>query len=142
MADNEDEKHPDLSAGTEDTILEAAADQHDEDGDESAEDERPSRRFDPATLPLSIRNRLIGGVVIAHHVTRDVVMPADGDAALRLLAVFNGTAPRSTMDVVDPAYSSAENGWTSLDLSSLIGITWIPGDALRQNRVAFDPLVR
>lgn len=148
MADNEEMVDGlDGPVGVDDTDPDTTTDNDDVDdsgdgeGGERAGAGGGARRFDPADLPQSIRNRLRSGVLVAHHVSRDIVIPADGDAALRLIAVFAGLASRSSLDLLDPAYSSAENGWTSLDLSALVGVTWIPGGAPRQERVVIDPLL-
>ena len=89
-------------------------------GDESSTERRPQTRVE--------LNRLEFGRLYLHTVSRDVVVPVDGDAAARVIAVFAGTGRRSVMrDLMSPALSDMGNLWLAVDLREVVAISWIPG---------------
>lgn len=72
-------------------------------------------------------NRLELGQLYLHTVSRDVVVPLDGESAARVMAVFAGTGRRSVMrDVMSPALSNMGNLWLAVDLREVVAISWIP----------------
>lgn len=89
-------------------------------GDETSATSRPQTRAE--------LNRLEFGQLYLHTVSRDVVVPVDGDAAARVIAVFAGTGRRSVMrDLMSPALSDMGNLWLAVDLREVVAISWIPG---------------
>jgi hypothetical protein len=86
-------------------------------------------------------NKNIAGVLVVHHQSRDVTVRADGDAALRVLALFARGGARRHLDHLSATTSSAECGWTALDLNGVIGVTWVPGGHVSvHERFVFDPV--
>lgn len=88
-------------------------------------------------------NRLEFGQLYLHTVSRDVVVPVDGDAAARVMAVFAGTGRRSVMrDLMSPLLSDMSNLWLAVDLREVVAISWIPGLPSSGDRVmTVDPAV-
>lgn len=113
---------------------EAATTAPDSRGEPSAE-RRPQTRAE--------LNRLEFGQLYIHTVSRDVVVPLDGDAAARVMAVFAGTGRRSVMrDVMSPALSDMGNLWLAVDLREVVALSWIPGLPSTGDRVmTVDPAV-
>lgn len=104
-------------------------------GDETTATSRPRTRAE--------LNRLEFGQLYLHTVSRDVVVPLDGDAAARVMAVFAGTGRRSVMrDLMSPLLSDMGNLWLAVDLREVVAISWIPGLPSTGDRVmTVDPLV-
>lgn len=104
-------------------------------GDETTATSRPRTRAE--------LNRLEFGQLYLHTVSRDVVVPLDGDAAARVMAVFAGTGRRSVMrDLMSPLLSDMGNLWLAVDLREVVAISWIPGLPSTGDRVmTVDPSV-
>ena len=83
--------------------------------------------------------RLIGELHV-FAAERTFVLPMDGDAAVRLLDAFRRGA-LSTGDLLNPYTSSAAASWIVLDVSTVVGMLWIPtlGQGRRPERLAVDP---
>lgn len=104
-------------------------------GDEPSTERRPQTRVE--------RNRLEFGQLYLHTVSRDVVVPLDGDSAARVMAVFAGTGQRRVMrDLMSPLLSDMGNLWLAVDLREVVAISWIPGLPSTGDRVmTVDPSV-
>jgi hypothetical protein len=135
-------KSPPVEALAEDEV---ADDTHDEETDPSDSQERT--RDDRGLYRPSLDNdlttqRLINmqqwGVVVLHYPHRDVRVPIDGDAALRLLTMFRDRTDKHWQDELNPHTSSAKTGWFVLDLNELLCISWTPSTA-PDPRTAIDP---
>lgn len=88
-------------------------------------------------------NQATLGELIVHSTTRDIVIVLDGASALRVMAVFDGTASRALLrDALVPGRSAMTNLWTTIDFDRVVGLTWIPGLPSRADRtMAVDPPV-
>ncbi|HEX7095179.1 MAG TPA: hypothetical protein VF183_04815 [Acidimicrobiales bacterium] len=102
--------------------------------DEPARVERAAARYSVADM-----NRGVVGELIVHFATREARFVVDGEAALRILALYS-RGDLSLIDHAHPDESNARNMWLALDLDRVLAISWIPG--LRDGRVraTIDPL--
>lgn len=132
---NEQEVQDDETAGDDGTAEGATTGG----GDQGGESEQtPGTRSD--RLVMSADNARVVGRVVIHYPQRDVTVLVDGDAAMRLLWMYE----RQNFDLGDwlsPAFSSAENAWVVLDLEQPLAVSWYPGLGERRSRVALDPEV-
>jgi hypothetical protein len=85
-----------------------------------------------------ISNMLQMGTIVLHYPHRDVHVPLDGDAALRLLTMFRARTDRHWQDDLNPHRSSAKSGWLVLDLNEVLCVSWTPS-AGSGVRTAIDP---
>lgn len=95
---------------------------------------------DVRTFDMRGVNRQTAGRLSLHYPAREIELIVDGDAALRLLSMWN----RSTHDLADdpdPARAYAGFGWAGIDLSSVLVATWTPGLGDSTERVVVDPVV-
>lgn len=88
---------------------------------------------------LSARNRFTPGRLVFHHRVRDIAVPADGDAAMRVIGWFSRAELHPVADFVAARFSDARNGWTTMDLTEVVGVTWTPSSLPAGERVVFDP---
>lgn len=84
------------------------------------------------------------GELTIWYESRTVVLPIDGDSALRVLAAWQ----RDELwrgDFLEPATSSAANLWAVVELGvAPLAMVWTPAEALgrrRADRIAVDPAV-
>lgn len=121
---------------------EDVADREEDLEDEAAlSDEESDGDLPPFTEgALSIRNlnMTLSGVLTLHYPARDVRVIVDGDAAMRLLAMFRARSDEHWKDSVDPRWSSAASGWLVLDLPELLAMSYAPLERQRE-RTAIDP---
>lgn len=87
------------------------------------------------------RNRRIAGQLIFHHRVRDIVAPADGDAAMRVIGWFCREELIPVADFLAARNANAGHGWTAMDLTEVVGVTWVPGTLAGGERIVFDPVV-
>ena len=90
-------------------------------------DQEPT--VEPATRSWSrsVHNRTTTGDLVVHHASRDIVVTANGDAALRFIEFFTGAAEQ-VLDYLSHEYSCADQPWISIDLRGVVGVTWLPHD--------------
>lgn len=82
------------------------------------------------------------GTVTLHGRERDIRVVLNGEAAMRLLKIFEQRGDRGTLaDRLDPNTSSALNAWVVADLDEFIAVTWWPGLPKKTPRTAIDPVV-
>lgn len=91
-----------------------------------------------AGMPVGTRNRFVPGTLTVHYTSRSVDYPADGAAAMRLLAALAGTS--RDMDHVVPDRSDARHGWMMVDRDHVIGAYWTPSESTVPRRVTMDPV--
>jgi hypothetical protein len=84
-------------------------------------------QVDPRDVPQSLKNRIVLGTLYAHFAERDVQFILDGDAAMRLMAIFSNRGNRSMDDRLHPSTSDARNLWIALDHKVPLAMSWIPG---------------
>ena len=114
------------------------------DGDSTGEDDEESN--DPAetdpdgTTPrvASASNRQVVGQLTLHYASRDVRIPVDGDAAMRIMSAHQVRTNRGMGDLLLPV-SSARDGWVTLDADEPLAISWLPELPLPEARMAIDP---
>lgn len=92
-----------------------------------------------AIWQMRSKNIMTAGTLTVHYVHRDVRLELDGDAALRTIATWTGQT--ECVDHLDPVYSSASAGWVGIDLSHVVGMTWVPGSVPDRGRITIDPLL-
>ena len=83
-------------------------------------------------------NMAISGVLTLHYELRDVSLVVDGDAALRLITMFETQSDEQWRDLVDPLWSSAASGWLSLNLAEPMAVSYLPFPR-RFGRTTIDP---
>lgn len=115
------------------------------DPDDNPTGEGPDDELDAEPLPslrrsLPAINRSLEGELVVHYPQRDVCVALDGDAALRVMAIFSGTGDASMIDLLHPSVSMAANGWLALDTQSPLAMTWIPPYATSTRRTTVDPV--
>jgi hypothetical protein len=144
------EHDEDLDGGTEVGQADGLDAESSEDSPTSGDDSAPTddERDDADDAPvgrsswsLSARNRFTPGRLVFHHRARDIVVPADGDAAMRVIGWFSRAELHPVADFVAARYSDARNGWTTVDLADVVGVTWTPSTLPEGERVVFDPNV-
>lgn len=74
-----------------------------------------------------ILNEATPGLLRLAFTSRDVTIAVDGDATLRLVAVFRSGRGDGLDDLFDPTETSALGGWMALDLSQVMLVEWQPG---------------
>lgn len=92
--------------------------------------------------PVSPRtvNRVVVDTLTLHYPARDVSLPLDGDAALRVLTMFWRRRRGPHADRLDPETSSALSGWLVLDLDEPLAVSWYPVLGSPSTRTAIDPV--
>lgn len=88
-------------------------------------------------MPTGVRNMFVPGTLTVHYASRSVDYPADGAAAMRLLALLAGTS--RDMDPVVADRSDARHGWVMVDRDDVIGAQWTPSAETVPRRVTMDP---
>lgn len=116
-------EQPDVVAASS-ALADAAADADDE------------RRFERIT-----RNSLTGGTLFIEYPARTVVLPCDGDTALRIMTLFSRTSRQVALDQIDEV-SDAGRGWVALDTESPLAIAWTPSTPSNVRRTTIDPYVQ
>jgi hypothetical protein len=136
MADEENTpKEPDLDAT--DETLEPPTEETDPDHGDGDDTPQYTRR-----VMLSARNASVLGQMFVSYPSRDVVLVMDGDAALRLLRIFQNRSEGGLEDRLDAATSSAHDGWVVLDaIEQPMAMSWLPGLPGKRPRTAIDPVV-
>lgn len=147
------QEHEEHDGGDQDRPAAANAGQSPDDGpdpaadaaDEPTDDEAAGEDADDPDGTRRIRatvedNRMTPGTLVLHLEARDVRMPMDGDAALRLLKMFQMRDGQVLADRLSPFISSAEAGWFVLDLADVTAMSWIPGLSAAPPRTVVDPL--
>lgn len=111
------------------------------------EDFPPSRRLAAGASDARVANpdnaRRLGQLTVWYD-SRTVVLPIDGDSALRLITAWQ----RDQLwrgDTLRPEISSAANVWAAVQLGSApLAMLWTPAEALGRlptKRIAIDPAV-
>lgn len=113
-------------------------DDHDDDAD-GGFGEQAVGGVPGATFSRRHRNQRVVGELVVHYPQRDVPVVLDGEAAMRLMAIFGGADKAALADVLDPLRSPAENGWFLLDTAEPLAMTWLPGLPGPRQRTAIDP---
>ena len=110
--------------------------------DASAEPERSTS--ETTTLSLSpeetarLMSELVTGSLVIHYPQRDVTVQMDGAHALDLLSHFaRGAIPRTFDAITD--LTVATRGFTVLDTTSPLGMTWVPSTIDGVVRTTVDP---
>lgn len=124
---------PAAAARTEGT--EANAD--DENDDEPTDSSEGTA--EPRQLSVMVRNLSVLGHLSLHYPSRDVTVLLDGDAAMRLMAMYAQRRERGLADLLDPVLSSAESGWVVLDIDEPLAMSWLPGLPGKRPRTTIDP---
>lgn len=96
------------------------------------------------SLTVMDRNRLMLGQLILHYPSRDVTVYLDGEAALRVLKMFEQRRQGGLADELDPGLSSAGAGWLVLDIEGgdvPLAMSWMPGLPTKRPRTTVDPAV-
>lgn len=72
---------------------------------------------------------------------RTIVVPVDGDAAMRLMAGWQRNRPGIWADPLDPSTSPAVFSWAAISFDGVLGMVWLPGlgHAAEPQRMAVDP---
>lgn len=107
-----------------------------DDGEREASDGRPSP---PRKIGLQSVNATIPGMLTLHLERRDVHVTLDGDAALRMLKMFELRDARAFADEMHPMLSSARVGWVVVDLDDVRAMSWTPDDPMSRRRTIVDP---
>lgn len=84
-------------------------------------------------------NRSTLGTLTLHLEGRDINVSMDGDAALRLLKMFELRDGQALVDHLNPFRFHAAAGWFVLDLDEVKAMSWIPGSVLEPRRTTVDP---
>jgi hypothetical protein len=103
----------------------------------SADDTHRGRRI------MNPDNEQILGVLTVEFPERTVSVLIDGDAAMRVLEAHRrGTRHYGALgDVLNPYFSSARNGWITLDPSAALLVSGLPGLPAARERMAVDPAI-
>lgn len=102
-----------------------------------ADDEEPADTTREARVQAI--NRAVLGQLVLHYESRDVTVVLDGDAGLRVMAMFANRKEGRWADILDPEQSWALSGWLVLDLHEPLAMSWLPGLPAQPARTAVDP---
>lgn len=126
-------------------------DQGDRDAGDDFEEEPPAMTtstgsaddIDRGRRIMNSDNEQILGVLTVEFPERTVSVVIDGDAAMRVLEAHRrGTRHFGSLgDVLNPYFSSARNGWITLDPSAALLVSWLPGLPSARERMAVDPAI-
>lgn len=114
-------------------------------GDDQGEGHGPGEAASDPSEPNRIRatvedNKATPGTLVLHMKDRDVFTAMDGDAALRVMKMFELRDGRVLADAFSPFISSAEAGWFVIDLEDVKAMSWVPGRRSAPPRTVVDPL--
>ena len=84
-------------------------------------------------------NRSMLGTLTLHLEGRDIDVSMDGDAALRLLKMFELRDGQALVDHLNPFRFEAGAGWFVLDLDEAKAMSWTPGSVPVPRRTTVDP---
>lgn len=134
-------EHDDADPGAEQADAEADEDVEAEslsDGTGESEPFEPTEGRRRIANPANVE---VLGILTVEFPERSVSVIADGDAAMRVLEAHRrgGSFHQDLACRLDPYSSSAENGWFTLDPSSALLISWMPGLPPARRRMAVDP---
>ncbi|MCZ7537176.1 MAG: hypothetical protein M5T61_15575 [Acidimicrobiia bacterium] len=87
-----------------------------------------------------VANASVWGVMVVQYPERDVRVSMDGDAALRLLAMYAGAPVRGYEDRVDLGVCDARCSWVGVDVARALGLFWVPSELLAAGRTTIDPV--
>lgn len=119
---------------------EGTVDETGEVGEASEETKGPMPPYTEDDPTIRRFNMTIAGVVTLHYPARDVAIQVDGDAGLRLLAMFQRRSDARWKDHLDPRWALATNGWLVLDLTQPLAISYLPLGQPNE-RTAIDPVL-
>ena len=128
VAEDSDQPAPDTGSGK---------------GEQPETDEAGEPAEEPfrTTFVANPENQLKVGYLTLHYPTRDVRIPVDGDAALRVMAAHQRRRQQGLGDILNPTFSSAASGWLTLDPEEPMAISWLPGLGQQRRRMAIDPAI-
>lgn len=112
------------------------------DAGDADEDDGESRSWQQERVTFSASNAAVVGQMLLHYEARDVAVWLDGDAAVRLMAMFRDRREGIYGDKINVFRSDANNAFVMLDLyDPPLAMSWVPGLPRLKPRTAIDPAV-
>ena len=87
------------------------------------------------------RNAVMLGQLHIYYAERTVVLPVDGDTALRAIAAWRYRQRRRWEDRLDPSEAPGAAAWLAFDFQGVLALLWMPGlpGEAPPERMALDP---